>query len=274
MTRVLVTNDDGVSSPGILALAEMARAEGHDVVVAAPHEEASGMSAALTAVVADGRIVVERRELGDFPAYAVAASPAYISVLGGLGVFGPPPQVVLSGINRGANAGHAVLHSGTVGAALTAANNGARALAVSLDVLNPVAGGADSGGARIVVPDDSVLHWDTAAEFARTLLGWLVAAPDRTVLNLNVPDRPRADVAGLRQASLASFGQATMAVAEAGEGFVRTTVEISGEVIVPGTDLAGLAEGFATVTAIRPPAEVSGLHIPSQRSGAGPHRPA
>ncbi len=268
MTRVLVTNDDGVDAPGIRALAEAARAEGHDVVVAAPREEASGMSAALTAVVADGRIVVERRELGDYPAYAVAASPAYIAVLAGLGVFGPPPEVVLSGINRGANAGHAVLHSGTVGAALTAANNGARAMAVSLDVLNPVAGGADSGGARIVVPDDSVLHWDTAAEFARTLLGWLVTAPERTVLNLNVPDRPVAEVAGLREASLASFGQATMAVAEAGEGFVRTAVEISGEQIVPGTDVAWLADGYAAVTAIRPPAEAGGIHLPAQRTAS------
>jgi 5'-nucleotidase len=271
MTRVLITNDDGIDAPGLRALAEAARAAGHDVVVAAPHQEASGMSAALTAVVADGRIVVERRELGDYPAYAVAASPAYIAVLAGLGVFGPPPDVVLSGINRGANAGHAVLHSGTVGAALTAANNGARAMAVSLDVLNPVAGGPesggmDSGGARITVPDDSVLHWDTAATFAGELLGWLIAAPERTVLNLNVPDRPADQVSGLRQAALASFGQATMGVAEAGDGYVSTTVEISDHQVEPGTDVALLAEGFAAVTAIRPPAEAGEVHIPAQRT--------
>jgi 5'-nucleotidase len=266
MTRVLITNDDGIDAPGLRALAEVARAAGHDVVVAAPHEEASGMSAALTAVVADGRIVVEKRELGDYPAYAVSASPAYIVVLAGLGVFGPPPDVVLSGINRGANAGHAVLHSGTVGAALTAANNGARAMAVSLDVLNPIAGGADSGGARISVPDDSVLHWDTAAGFAGRLLGWLIDAPAGTVLNLNVPDRPPGEVTGLRQAALASFGQATMAVAEAGEGFVSTTVEISGQQVVPGTDVAWLAEGYAAVTPIRPPAEAGEIHIPAQRT--------
>jgi 5'-nucleotidase len=54
-------------------------------------------------------------------------------------------------------------------------------------------------------------------------------------------------------------------VGEAGEGFVRTTIERSGERLVPGTDLALLAEGFATVTAVRPPAEVSGLRIPVQR---------
>lgn len=265
MTRILVTNDDGVEAPGIRALAEAARAEGHSVVVAAPVEEASGMSAALTAVTAEGRIVVERRSLGELTAYGVAASPAYIAVLAGLGVFGPPPEVVLSGINRGANAGHAVLHSGTVGATLTAANNGARAMAVSLDVLNPTSAGAGSGGAAIVVPDDSVLHWQTAADLARQLLGWLADAPPGTVLNLNVPDRDPGDVAGLRQATLAAFGQAQMAVAESGEGFVRTTVERSGERLVPGTDLAWLAEGYATVTAIRPPAETTEVRIPAQR---------
>jgi 5'-nucleotidase len=270
MTRILVTNDDGVDAPGIRTLAEAARTDGHDVVVAAPREEASGMSAALTAVTAEGRIVIERRNLGTVPAYAVAASPAYIAVLACLGVFGPPPQILLSGINRGANAGHAVLHSGTVGAALTAANNGARAMAVSLDVLNPVAGSTASGGAAIVVPDDAHLHWGTGAELARTLLGWLAGAPPRTVLNLNVPDRPLADVAGLRQATLAPFGQAQMAVAESGEGFVRTAVEKTGERLIAGTDLAWLADGYATATLIRPPTEATDIHIPAQRPA--PHR--
>lgn len=264
MTRILVTNDDGVDAPGLHALASAAAEAGFDVVVAAPREEQSGMSASLTAVMAEGRIVVERRAAGTFPVYGVAASPAYIVVLGGLGVFGPPPELVLSGINRGANAGHAVLHSGTVGAALTAANHGLRAMAVSLDVLTPSADGSSSGGAAIVVPDDSVLHWKTAAGQARTLLDWLVAAPSSTILNLNVPDRPA--VAGLREATLAGFGQAQMAVAEQGEGFVRMTVEQTGERLVPGTDLALLADGYATVTALRPPAEALAAHIPAQRS--------
>ena len=264
MSRILVTNDDGVSAPGIRALAVAARAEGHEVVVAAPREEASGMSAALTAVTADGRIVYEPHELGDIPAYGVAASPAYIAVLAGLGVFGPPPDILLSGINRGANAGRAVLHSGTVGAALTAANDGTRAMAVSLDVLNPAAGGAASGGAAITVPDDDALHWDTAARTAVRLLGWLAEAPPGTVLNVNVPDRPQ--IAELREATLASFGQAQMAVAETGEGFVRTAIEMTGEELTPGTDIALLAEGFATVTAIRPPSEKPDVHIPAQRA--------
>jgi 5'-nucleotidase len=85
------------------------------------------------------------------------------------------------------------------------------------------------------------------------------------VLNLNVPDRPLADVAGLRQARLATFGQAQMAVAESGEGFVRTAVEKTGERLIAGTDLAWLADGYATATLIRPPTEATDVHIPTQR---------
>src|SRR5688572_24935355 len=124
-TTVLITNDDGIAAPGIRRLAAAVRAAGHSVLVAAPLQEASGMSAALNAVTEDGRIVVEPRVLRGLdgvPAFGVAASPAYITVLGALGAFGPVPDIVLSGVNRGANAGHAVLHSGTVGAALTGAN--------------------------------------------------------------------------------------------------------------------------------------------------------
>jgi len=109
--RVLVTNDDGIDAPGLRQLARAAVDGGHDVVVAAPDSEASGVSAALTAVAEDGRLEVERHELKDLggvPAFGVGASPAYIVVLAGLGAFGDPPDLVLSGINRGANAGRAV----------------------------------------------------------------------------------------------------------------------------------------------------------------------
>ncbi|MBQ1062407.1 5'/3'-nucleotidase SurE [Micromonospora sp. C41] len=269
--RVLVTNDDGVHAPGIRALARAAYERGLNVVVAAPQHEASGMSAALSAVTEDGRLVFGETELDDLPdvpAYAVAASPAYIAVLAGLGVFGPVPDLLLSGINRGANAGHAVLHSGTVGAALTAGNNGIRALAVSLDVLTPAAASAGSGGAAIAVldsVDDESRHWATAAELAATLLPWLAEADPGTVLNLNVPDLPADQVAGLRQATLAPFGQVQVSVAERGEGFVRTAVEENAVRAVPGTDIAWLADGYAAVTAIRALGHLPDVELPVDR---------
>ncbi len=168
--RVLITNDDGIAAPGIRRLARAALDYGFDVVVAAPAEESSGVSAAMTAVLEDGRVVIDRREvptLEGIPAFAVNASPGYIVTLGRLGAFGDAPTLVMSGINRGANAGNAVLHSGTVGACLTAASAGLRALAVSLDVLTPTTGSAASGGAAIGDlddVDDESRNWQTAAD--------------------------------------------------------------------------------------------------------------
>jgi 5'-nucleotidase len=107
------------------------------VVVAAPAEQCSGASAAITAVRHEGRTIMQRRELPglpEVPAWAVEAQPAHIVVAALRGWLDPVPDLVLSGVNHGANVGRAVLHSGTVGAALTAAVHDARGLAVSLDV--------------------------------------------------------------------------------------------------------------------------------------------
>jgi 5'-nucleotidase len=263
--RVLITNDDGVGAPGIRHLARVVHEAGHEVVVAAPRSEASGMSAALTAVTEGGRLLLETVVLDGVPAYGVAASPGYIAVLAGLGAFGERPDLLLSGINRGANAGHAILHSGTVGAALTAANEGMRALAVSLDVLTAAAATAGSGGAAIAAldtADDEARHWGSAAALAAGLLPWLSGAPAGTVLNVNVPDRPADAIRGLRRATLAPFGQVQMALAEHGQDFVRTAIEEHGAQRVPGSDIALLAEGYATITVVTPPAEHPALEPP------------
>ena len=260
--RVLVTNDDGIEAPGIRSLARALAGAGYDVVVAAPSHEASGMSAAMTAVEEDGRIVVATHTLDGLDgveAYGVAGSPAFIVLIATLGAFGTAPDLVFSGVNRGANAGLAVLHSGTVGAAFTAAANGARGLAVSLDVL--LTGGTAStasGGAAELRPGtlDEGRHWDTAAAIAADLLPALKDLPEGIVLNLNVPDLPRDEIKGVRRARLARFGQVQMAVAETGQGYVRTALEESGARLEDGTDLALLADGYATVTPVRAVNEV------------------
>ncbi|WP_213455012.1 5'/3'-nucleotidase SurE [Rhizomonospora bruguierae] len=248
MSRVLVTNDDGIDAPGLRRLAAAAVARGHDVVVAAPDEEASGSSAALTATQEKGRVVVHPRPLAGLPGvkgFAVASSPGFIALIAEHGAFGDPPEIVLSGINRGANAGRAVLHSGTVGATLTAAASGLRALAVSLDILTP--GGLSAAvGTALAGEDDR--NWVTAADLAGQLLDTLVGLPPATVLNLNVPDVPAEKVRGVRRAALATFGQVQMTIAEIGEGYIRTAIEETAVDLIPGTDLALLADGYATVT--------------------------
>src|SRR3954451_1736734 len=147
--RVLITNDDGWDSPGIGVLASVARDLGATVTVAAPAWNSSGASASLTGVTEQGRLLIEERARADVPGMpfiAVEAAPAMIVRAGVHGAFGPAPALVLSGINDGANTGQAVLHSGTVGAALTAATHGCRATAFSLGPGRP----ADYGAAILV----------------------------------------------------------------------------------------------------------------------------
>ncbi len=239
--RVLITNDDGIDSPGLAALARGAVAHGWTTVVAAPAREASGTSAGLTSTEDEQRVQVERRELPglpDVPAYAVSAHPGFIALVASQGAFGDPPDVVLSGVNRGANVGRAVLHSGTVGAALTAAINGARALAVSLDV------GLDA---------DVTHHWDTAVAVASTLFDRVAALPAGSVLNLNVPNRPEAGEP--ERAGLAEFGAVRTRIKDSDDDTISLAAVLVEDELVPGTDAALLAEGRPTLTPLRSVAE-------------------
>jgi 5'-nucleotidase len=279
--RILVTNDDGVGAPGLAALTRALvrwvaeAAEGgasHEIVVVAPSSNYSGAGAAVGSVterttIAYARALVEGAE--GVEAYGLDASPALSVIAGALGAVGPKPDLVLSGINRGVNVGRSVLHSGTVGAALTASQLGISALAVSLR-----AG---------VTPDP----WESAADLATALIPLLVAAPARTVLNLNVPALPLTEIRGLRWARVSGAGS-IKAANGAGEGDAPNRPEMEGPAAAEGgravmegrgvdqgeivltvgssiprsgdvglaetTEDAGLvAQGFAALTALRGP---------------------
>ncbi len=242
--RALITNDDGIDADGIRVLAEVAYDHGLDVTVAAPQIEASGSGAAMIATEERGRVLVERRRMPGLTgvmAYAVAASPGFIVTIAMQGAFGRPPDLVLSGINRGANTGRAVLHSGTVGAAFTGSLNGCRAIAFSLDV------GLDAESC----------YWATAEQVADQLLPLVTTADKTTVVSVNVPNIPADRVGGVRQATLSRYGAVQMTIAELGEGFVRTTLSADEAASAversdPQSDLALLAAGYVTVTALRP----------------------
>ncbi|WP_461187919.1 5'/3'-nucleotidase SurE [Arthrobacter sp. Z4-13] len=246
-TRVLITNDDGIGSPGLHALAAAAVRAGLSVVVAAPASEASGSSSSITAVEQDGKISIEERQLEDLDgvkAYAVHGAPAFITMIATHGAFGPPPDIVLSGVNRGANVGRAILHSGTVGAALTAGVNDGRGMAVSLDTgLNP-----------------DELHWDMAARLATGLLPFLMEQEAGSVLNLNVPNSAGPELPEYRTATLTRFGIVQTTLAERGQQHVRLAIADTTEKPDPDSDAALLAAGYATVTAIQP---VTGTTMPS-----------
>ncbi|WP_188037631.1 5'/3'-nucleotidase SurE, partial [Actinotalea sp. JY-7885] len=225
--RALVTNDDGIDSPGLAVLAQVAAAAGYEVVVAAPATEYSGASASLFGIERDGRVVVEpRRAPGladDVESYAVAAAPALITFLAAYEGFGPRPDLVLSGVNRGPNTGNAVIHSGTVGAATSAVTHGIRAMAVSIITAHPE-------------------HWATAGVVASHALGWLEAREPRAgVLNLNVPDLPAHRLRGIRVAPLADFGAVEARIDRPGaDGAVRVRYAELDPTADAGSD-AGLA---------------------------------
>ncbi|MBM7773517.1 5'-nucleotidase [Actinokineospora baliensis] len=243
----LVTNDDGIDSPGLHALARAAVRAGLAVTVAAPAAEASGTGAGLTATEDHRHLVVEPRDLPGVPtpALAVSAHPGLIALVGCNGGFGPSPDLVISGINRGANTGRSVLHSGTVGAALTAAVVGISALAFSLD---------------IPLDESAAAHWETVEAVFPEVLAALRDFPPGTVLNVNVPNVPPDQLKPIRWARLAEFGWVTNAVHRLEDGRVElTTVKVE-EKPAEGTDGALLTAGHVTVTALSSVSEDPTVH--------------
>jgi 5'-nucleotidase len=232
--RLLLTNDDGIASPGLAALAGALIRAGHDTMVVAPQQDRSGSSASLGRVTPEHRLAVEPVEIeygtDRIDAHTMDAPPGLIAMAGVLGAFGPPPEVVVSGINLGPNTGHSILHSGTVGAVLTGQNFGASGLAVSL-----------AEGDR---------WWtETACSLALDVLGWLEEAPRRTALNLNVPALPSDELGDLQWATLDEFGSVRAAV-ESVEGGLQFEFRATGADLDPDSDTALLAAGHPTLTAL------------------------
>lgn len=235
--HILLTNDDGIDAPGLPEMARAMRDAGHAVTVVAPARQFSGASAS---ILVDGEghhieVRADALDLGGIPAYSVGAAPAMCVLLAIHGRFGARPDLVVSGPNHGANVGRVVLHSGTVGAALTAGANGIRGLAVSLDVgLTP-----------------TEFHWDAAARAAARVLDLVNAQPEGAVVNLNVPNR--AGEAELREAPLDPAGIVhTTTTEEDEEDSVHLGLASATGRSVAGSDADLLLQGYATVTAIAP----------------------
>ena len=131
--QILLTNDDGIKSPGLWAAAAALSELGY-VTVVAPRDQSSGMGRSLP-ITSDGIINEEKIEIKgqDWPVYAVGGTPAQAVLHGILEIMSEKPDIVVSGINYGSNLGTGITISGTVGAAMEAAALGYRALAVSLE---------------------------------------------------------------------------------------------------------------------------------------------
>lgn len=188
--RILITNDDGIRAPGLLALTEAFAGAGHEVLVCAPDRERSAASHSGTF---DRPLRAEPMELPHASkAWAVDGTPSDCASLG-LFLAGRegPVDMVVSGINRGMNLGGACIYSGTVAAAMEAAMSGVPGLAVSLCV-DPRKGGADE-------------NYETAARVALRVAHWMPEhpLPLGAMYSLNVPTLPYEALKGLVPATLA-----------------------------------------------------------------------
>lgn len=231
--RLLLTNDDGVDSEGIRLLAEGLN-RSHDVVVAAPSTDMSGSGTGIGRFDPDTGVDFRRVRMGEIDAYAVDGPPGLAVMAGALGAFGPRADLVVSGINAGINTGHSVIHSGTVGAVLTARTFGSHGLAVSL------------------APSEPWL-WHSAVAAAEAAVSWLLAQEGpHLVLNVNVPAVPAEEIAGARWAGLDRFGYFRVAVAD--DRGHKLQFSVGGESMGEddSSDTALVRRRFITVTSLSP----------------------
>lgn len=228
--KILISNDDGVYAPGLAALAS-ALADVAEILVVAPDRDRSGASNSLTL----DRPLRPHRLKNGF--YSLNGTPTDCVLLAVSGAFDFTPDLVVSGINHGANLGDDVIYSGTVAAALEGRSLGAPALAISLAL-------------------DGGKNFETAAWAAKQLLqSWNeLALPARTILNVNVPDLPVDEIGGWRRTRLGHRGRSETPIRmqdpRGRECFWIAAVgpeEDAGE----GTDFHAVASGQVSVTPLQ-----------------------
>lgn len=233
---ILVTNDDGVEAPGLLALKQALDRIGETVVFAPDHN----WSAAGHTKTMHKPLRVSHVELPDgSPAYTSNGAPSDCVALALLGILDREPNLVLSGINNGPNLGHDITYSGTVAAAMEAVIFGLPAIAVSLDTYER--------------PEEAALA--AAASFAARLASAVLkhGLPAGHLLNVNVPHRPANEIAGVEVTRLGRRVYKDVLV-ERQDPRGRPYYWIGGEVPTgvseEGTDIGALSQGKISVTPI------------------------
>lgn len=228
--HILISNDDGYLSPGLDQLVQAASAFG-EVTVVAPDRDRSGASNSLTL---DAPL---RAVTGDNGYIRVDGTPTDCVHLAITGLLGKEPDMVISGINLGANLGDDVLYSGTVAAAMEGRFLGLPAIAVSINAFEP-------GNLR------------TAGQAVAVILSRLQdqPLPQDTILNVNIPDIPWEAVKGFKATRLGHRHKAEP---------VNKTTDPRGRTIYwvgpagpeqdagPGTDFAAVRSGYVSVTPLQ-----------------------
>ena len=233
--RILLTNDDGIYAPGLKVLETIARTLSDDIWIVAPQEEQSGAGHSLTL----SRPVRVRRH--DDRRFSVSGTPTD-AVMMALGVImdGMKPDLILSGVNRGANLGEDVTYSGTVSAAMEGSIAGCRSIALSQVYARE--------GMGDTVPFAAAEAW--GEKVLRPLI--VADMPPRTLINVNFPALAPDAVKGVKvvEQGIHDYGRALIVKGTDPRGYPYYWFGLSHVAHVPGhdTDLEAIDQGFVTVT--------------------------
>ncbi len=228
--HILVSNDDGYRAPGIAVLAEALSAE-HEISIVAPERNCSGASNSLT--LERGLRASQVAE----NSYFVDGTPTDTVHLAVTGLLKKMPDMVVSGINAGANMGDDVLYSGTIAAAMEGRHLGLPAIAVSMDSYNPD-------------------HYETAAKAVVHLLADLDNASfaANTIVNINVPDIPWSEIKGYKATRLGNRHKSEgMIVQDDPRGDPMYWVGPPGEAqdAGEGTDFHAVSQHYVSITPLQ-----------------------
>jgi 5'-nucleotidase len=244
--RILLTNDDGVNAAGLKVLEGIARAFSDDVWIVAPAEEQSGAGHSLTLTRP-----VRMRKLGE-RRFSVAGTPTDAVMMGLARIMkDSPPDLVLSGVNRGANLGEDVTYSGTCSAAMEGALAGIPSVALSQNYA--------SEGMGDTVPFAAAEAW------GEKVLRPIVEAgmAPRTLVNINFPALPPHEVKGVRvvRQGLRDYGRLRIVERTDPRGYDYYWFGLGPMIETPGhsTDLEAIADGYVSVT----PLHLDLTHEPS-----------
>jgi 5'-nucleotidase len=236
--KILITNDDGVNAPGLMALAVELQKFG-EVTILAPDKNWSVCGHART-LDRPMKIKEVRLENG-MQAFAADGSPADCVALAARGFLPQQPDLVVSGINTTANLGEDVLYSGTVAAAMESIVWGIPAVAVSLDVP------AHPGESR---------DYSTAAYFARRVVEnvSIYELGANVVLNINIPALPLEEIRGMQSTRLGRrvyHDRVERRKDPRGNPYYWIAGDAPGGIPEEGTDISAVAQGFVSITPLR-----------------------
>lgn len=235
--RILVTNDDGIHAPGIALLEEIARQLSDDVWVCAPSDNQTGAGHSLTL-----SLPVRLRKHGE-RRFSVTGTPTDAVSIGLKQVLDNPPDLILSGINAGANLGDDITYSGTVSAAMEGALAGIRSIALSQVMKQERPAWGD--------------RFAAAREWGPKVIQPLIDAPfePRTLVTVNFPCLAPEDVRGIRVVRQGFHDYARASVVEGrdprGQRYYWFGLDAIEHTPDHGTDLEAIGEGYVSVTPLQ-----------------------